>query len=185
MQTAFKNRPLQFLEDRIVDVDTDVEVMMSWEAPIMEKCAKYICENGGDILEIGFGMGICADYIQAESINSHTIVEIHPDIIAKAQEWASDKPNVTIIEGDWLSVNLDKYDGIFLDTYGDPGIDNFKDFAIDKSNSGANVTYWNNDQSQTNKYNFDNISWGFINITPPDNNYTDISSRYYMPKVTI
>ena len=34
------------------------EVMMDWEDPIMSASAAYACENGGDILEIGFGMGI-------------------------------------------------------------------------------------------------------------------------------
>lgn len=181
----FKDSALEFFDNKIVDTSTDIEVMMSWESPIMEKCAKYICENGGDILELGFGMGICADYIQAESINSHTIVEIHPEIIVKAQEWASGKPNVTIIEGDWFTANLSTYDGIFLDTYNDMNIDNFKDFVEVKANSGAKITYWNNEQSQTNKYNFENISWGFVNVTPEDNSYSSISSRYYIPKVVV
>lgn len=36
----------------------DMEVMMDWEDAIMKKSADYVCKNGGDILEIGFGMGI-------------------------------------------------------------------------------------------------------------------------------
>lgn len=40
-----------------------------------------MCEGGGDILEIGFGMGISAGHIQANSITSHTIVENHPQVI--------------------------------------------------------------------------------------------------------
>ena len=63
---SFKNKELTFFDSYILDNESNVEVMMEGEAPIMEKCAKYICQNGGDILEIGFGMGICADYIQAE-----------------------------------------------------------------------------------------------------------------------
>ena len=116
---AFKDNILEFSDNKIVDQDSMIEVMMSWEAPIMKKSAEYICENKGDILEIGFGMGICSDYIQAQGVNSHTIVEIHPQIIERLKTWASGKSNVTVVEGDWNSVNLGTYDGIFLDTYGD------------------------------------------------------------------
>ena len=79
------------------------------------------------ILEIGFGMGISAGYIQSQSISSHTIIENHPDVIPKAQEWASGKSNVTIITGSWYDVkdNLSTYDGIFYDTYGDTNMNNF------------------------------------------------------------
>ena len=78
--------------------------MMDWEAPLMSASAAYVCKNGGDILEIGFGMGISAGYIQSHSINSHTIIENHPDIIPKAQVWAQGKSNVTIITGSWYDV---------------------------------------------------------------------------------
>ena len=71
---AFKDNILTFEDDKIItDIGwSNIEVMMSWEAPIMEKSAEYICQSKGDILEIGFGMGICSDYIQAEGVNSHT-----------------------------------------------------------------------------------------------------------------
>jgi hypothetical protein len=160
--------------------------MMGWESPIMEKSAKYICQSKGDILEIGFGMGICADYIQAEGVNSHTIVEIHPQILERLNTWASGKSNVTIVEGDWYSVNgLFKYDGIFLDTFHDDSWSNFKAFALSKGKSGAKITYWNNFTSETNEHNFDNISFENVSVSPVSNKYTEISNIYYMPKVVI
>jgi hypothetical protein len=58
---AFKDNTLTFNDTKIIDSSTNGEVMMSWEAPIMEKCAEFVCYNSGDILEIGFGMGICSD----------------------------------------------------------------------------------------------------------------------------
>ena len=96
---AYKDKDLVFTADSIYfDYDGEKEfVMMEWERPLMEKHANYVCENGGDILEIGFGMGISADYIQANNINSHTIVEIHPDILNKAYEWAEGKSNINIV----------------------------------------------------------------------------------------
>ena len=181
---AFKDTILTFEDDKIVTED-DKEVMMSWEAPIMEKSAEYICESKGDILEIGFGMGICSDYIQAEGVNSHTIVEIHPQIIEKLKIWAEDKDNVIIVEGDWNSVELETYDGIFIDTYGDDNWSSFKAFAIAKAKDGTKVTYWNNFTSRKNEHSFDNISFEEVSATPSDNGYTEISNKYYMPKVVI
>ena len=181
---AFKDTTLTFEDDKIIN-DTEVEVMMSWEAPIMEKSAEYICQSKGDILEIGFGMGICADFIQAQNVNSHTIVEIHPQIIEKLKIWAADKDNVTIVEGDWNSVELGTYDGIFLDTFGDLSLDRFKTFALDKAKDGAKITYWNNEENEHNPYSFDSVSYEQISITPVSNLYTDIENNYYMPKVEV
>ena len=180
---AFKDDILTFEDTKIVHMDL-YEVMMDWEAPIMEKSAEYICQSKGDILEIGFGMGICSDYKQAEGVNSHTIVEIHPQILERLNTWASDKSNVTIVEGDWNSVSLSTYDGIFLDTYGDKNLDNFKSFATSKGRVGAKVTYWNNHVGERNTHSFDNISFEQVSVTPIDNKYFT-SNTYYMPKVVI
>ena len=180
---AFKDDILTFEDDKITTNDGR-EVMMSWETPIMEKSAEYICESKGDILEIGFGMGICSDYIQAQDVNSHTIVEIHPQIIERLKVWAEDKDNVTIVEGNWNDVNLNTYDGIFIDTYGDESWNSFKNFALAKGKSGAKVTYWNSKAEENNEYSFDNISFERVLTIPDDNNYFN-SNTYYMPKVVI
>ena len=182
----YKDQELLFQDDRIVMKEhSDQVVMMTWEDEIMKKSAEYICESKGDILEIGFGMGICADYIQAQGVNSHTIVEIHPQVIEKLNIWASDKSNVTVIEGDWKDVNLSKYDGIFLDTFWENNWDEYKDFIMLKANSGAKVTYWNNFENENNPHNFENISFEKVSVSPDSNPYTDIKEYYYMPKVAI
>jgi len=185
----FKDTILTFSDNKIIESDYspyEMEIMMDWETPIMEKSAKYICESKGDILEIGFGMGICSDYIQTQGVNSHTIVEIHPQILEKLNEWASDKSNVIIFEGDWNSVTgLSTYDGIFLDTFGDDNWNSFKSFTTNNSKSGAKITYWNNLPSENNEHNFDNISFEQIPVSVDDNNYTSISDTYYMPKVVL
>ena len=182
---AFKDNTLTFSNTKIVDTIMDMEVMMSWEAPIMEKSAEYICSSKGDILEIGFGMGICSDYIQAQGVNSHTIIEIHPQIIERLNTWATGKSNVTVIEGDWSTITLNStYDGIFLDTFGDLNLSSFKNFAIAKAKPSAKATYWNNFSEERNERNFDNISFETINVTPDDNDYFN-SNTYYMPKVVL
>ena len=179
---AFKDETLTFENTKILN-EGGAEVMMDWESSIMEKAAEFISHNKGDILEIGFGMGICADYIQAQGVNSHTIVEIHPQIIEKLKIWADGKSNVTIIEGDWNSVDdLSTYDGIFIDTYGDENWNNIKSFALDKAKSGAKITYWNNFESENNEHSFDSISFESISISPDSNGYMN-GNTYYMPKV--
>ena len=180
----FKDEILTFNENSITKEDGS-EVMMSWESPIMEKCAEFICHNKGDILEIGFGMGICADYIQSQNVNSHTIVEIHPQVIEKLNAWASGKSNVTIVEGDWNSVKgLSTYDGIFIDTYGDENWSSFKDFALAKAKSGAKITYWNNFTDKRNEHSFDSVSFEDISISADSNTYF-VSNVYHMPKVEL
>jgi hypothetical protein len=182
---AFKDNTLEFSNTQIFDVQLGIEVMMFWEVPIMQKAAEYISHNNGDVLEIGFGMGVCADYIQEQGVNSHTIIEIHPQILEKLNDWASGKSNVTIIEGDWANLSLtDTYDGIFLDTFGDDNLDSFKTFALERIKSGGKITYWNNEPSEDNKYAFDSISYEQINVTPDENLYFD-GNVYYMPKVTV
>ena len=181
---AFKDNTLTFEDTKITD-EFEAEVMMNWEAPIMEKSAEFICHNSGDILEIGFGMGLCSDYIQAQGVNSHTIVEIHPQKIERLNTWASGKSNVTIIEGDWNSVGgLSTYDGIFIDTYGDENWSNFKTFALAKAKSGAKITYWNNFTDKRNEHNFNSVSFDDISVTPDDNGYFS-ANTYNMPKVEL
>jgi spermidine synthase len=96
------------------------EVMMDWEIPIMKLMSKEVCKFGGDILEVGFGMGISANEIQKHQIKSHTIIEINSGIYDKAKEWSLDKENVNIINDDFLNYlkyTTDKFDGIFFDPY--------------------------------------------------------------------
>ena len=50
-------------------------VMMEWERDIMEHDAGIICKNGGDILNVGFGLGIIDNYIQSH----FSVSELFPD----------------------------------------------------------------------------------------------------------
>tara|TARA_R110002020_G_scaffold297965_3_gene513682 strand:- start:755 stop:1303 length:549 start_codon:yes stop_codon:yes gene_type:complete len=181
---AFKDTTLIFSDSDIM-TENNRAVMMNWEVPIMEKAAEYICYNKGNVLEIGFGMGICSDYIQSQEVNSHTIIEIHPQILEKLNAWASGKSNVTIIEGDWANLSFtDTYDGIFLDTYGDDNLSSFKSFALARGKSGAKVTYWNNYPEEDNTHSFNNILFEEISIAPLENDYM-MNEIYYMPKVSV
>ena len=182
---GYIDKTLTFESDKIYYNDSDIiiEVMMDWEDSIMKASADYVCENGGDILEIGFGMGISAGYIQSNSISSHTIIENHPQVIERAKAWAADKPNVTIIEGDWYTIkdSLSTYDGIFYDTFGEDDWSKFGDNISSLTKSGAKVTWWNNNPSATSIHDIDGVEYETISVDPPSNSYFN-STTYYLPK---
>ena len=183
----YKEKELVFTEHSIhfsEGEDYNSYVMMDWEDSIMEASANYICEGGGDILELGFGMRISANYIQVHNIDSHTIVEIHPDILNNAYAWAEGKANVSIVAGDWYSsLNLlTKYDGILLDTYGDKNIYKFKDVIASLSKPGCKITWWNNSEKEnTNTLDIEDVTYEALSINPPTNDYFN-NSIYYLPK---
>jgi len=110
-----------FEKDRLI-IDGH-QVMMDWETPYMHKMVKMLHEysSGGDILEVGFGMGISATEIQRLGVKSHTIIEPHPDVYEKALQWkkSQNNTNIKIIKGFWQNVvnDLPLFDGIFFDTY--------------------------------------------------------------------
>ena len=184
---AYIDKTLIFESNKIYyydkNFDMDNEVMMDWETPIMQAKADYVCSNGGNILEVGFGMGISAGYIQSHSIDSHTIVENHPDIIPRAQAWASEKSNVTIVTGSWFSVrsNLSTYDGLFYDTFEDNNEVEFSSSLSSLVKQGGVATWWNRNSSESNQYNIPNITYTQHSANPPSNNYFN-NTTYYLPQ---
>ena len=58
-------------------------VMADWERPYMERLAAIAASKGGTVLEVGYGMGISASALQAHNIDSHIVIECHPDVIAQ------------------------------------------------------------------------------------------------------
>ena len=162
----------------------DVIIMMNWEHPIMSASAAYITENGGDILEIGFGMGISAGYIQSHSISSHTIIEPHPQIVEKAVEWSSGKSNDTIISQSWADVtgSLGTYDGIFYDTSFDDKHNLFSSSLSELTKTGTKFSVFNSYSSETNIFNLE-MNYEQINVTTPNSasQYFNNDNVYYMP----
>ena len=178
---------LKFLKDRIVSDKLGI-IMMDWEHPLMKRHAEIVCKNGGDILEIGFGMGISAQYIQEQDIDSHTIIEIHPEIAEKAQEWAKDEENIKIIEADWYDVvnELKTYDGIFYDAEHDEHKANFYELIRPLLNDDGVYTFFNpQGDGMKNDHNIkENERYEQMDIDPPENPYIN-SNTYYLPMVEI
>lgn len=122
---AYLQMPLTFSSDGKMILDHEGHgVMMDWEKPLMDLHAALICSKGsGDILNVGFGLGIIDAAIQAAKPRTHTIIEAHPDVYKKMMDdgWG-EKPGVRVVFGRWQDVIHELgvcYDGIFFDTYGE------------------------------------------------------------------
>jgi len=144
-QSYFKQKLTYTDNGKLLD-ESGRAVMMDWETEWMKESAKVICQNGGNILNIGFGMGIIDTFIQTYDIKSHTIIEAHPDVYAKMiQDGWDKKPNVKIIFSKWQDVIMDlpKFDGIYFDTWADNGffttlLPNIKNIL----SKGGVFSYW-------------------------------------------
>ena len=190
MSNSYLSSSLTFHSDKIVSKmeeygDEEVIIMMGWEHPAMSASAAYITEGGGDILEIGFGMGISAGYIQSHSISSHTIIEPHSQMIQKAVEWSNEKSNVTIVSQSWADTtgSLGRYDGIFYDTSFDERQNLFSSSLSGLTKSGTKLSVFNSYSSEKNDFNIE-MSYRQINVTPAVSSsqyFSSGSTTYYMP----
>lgn len=97
------------------------QVMQDWEEPLMKAMAEIVTESKGDVVEVGFGMGLSASYIQEGCPRSHAIIECNHDVIKAFTEWKSKYPgrDIRLLQGRWQEVveGLQEYDGVFFDTY--------------------------------------------------------------------
>ena len=189
MSDWYVSSSLTFHSDKITSNmeqfgDEEVIIMMDWEHPIMSASAAYVTEGGGDILEIGFGMGISAGYIQSHSVSSHTIIEPHPQMVEKAVEWSNGKSNITIISQSWADVtgSLGTYDGIFYDTSFDNKHNLFSSSLSELTKTGTKLSVFNSYSSETNIFNLE-MSYRQINVTTPNSasQYFNNDNVYYMP----
>ena len=114
----WKNQPVNFTPLGL-DVGTE-QVMQYWERPLMRQLARYATRRGGRVLEIGFGLGISADYIMEFGCEAYWVVEPHPAIAARARDWGRRQTvPITVVEDFWQNAidALGKFDGILFDTY--------------------------------------------------------------------
>jgi guanidinoacetate N-methyltransferase len=100
------------------------EVMEDWETGYMHSLAGIATSNGGAVLELGYGMGISAKAIQAAEIDTHFVVEMHPQVAAKGvldNSEAVASGRLHVLSGRWQDVTpklaAESFDGILFDTY--------------------------------------------------------------------
>ena len=119
IQHEWRRSEAQYDESQLVIENQ--QVMQEWERPLMRVMAQIAAETHGDVLEVGFGMGISATHIQELGVKSHTIIECNRDVAKVFTAWKGRYPgrNITLIEGKWQEVvnRLGTYDAIFFDAY--------------------------------------------------------------------
>lgn len=97
-------------------------VMEDWETPYMKELADIATAKGGVILEVGFGMGISAGFVQSSPIEKHLIIEANHDVFHNLIAFAKTaRYPVEPIFGLWQetigSIASESIDGILFDTY--------------------------------------------------------------------
>ncbi len=100
------------------------QIMQDWEKPYMKELASIATSKGGTVLEVGFGMGISAGFIQkVKKMKSHVVVECHPLVIASAKKKfpaAIKSERLKILKGFWEDVTKNipdkSFDGILFDS---------------------------------------------------------------------
>jgi guanidinoacetate N-methyltransferase len=98
------------------------EIMEDWQIPLMKAMAKVISENGGDILEIGFGRGISSEMIMGFPIETYTAIECNHGVIDTYFKPFKEKyanKNINLVTGLWQDTidKLGLFDGILFHTY--------------------------------------------------------------------
>ncbi len=165
------------------------QIMQAWEKPYMKKLASIASSKGGNVLEVGFGMGISADFIQkSKKIKTHTIIECHPSMIKNLKKRYSKEigsGRILLKEGFWENVTnqipAKSFDGILFDSCPlDKEVEFFQFFPFFKEafrllkDTGI-FTYFSDEplkiskkhMSQLHKAGFKNIKFQVCNISPP------------------
>jgi guanidinoacetate N-methyltransferase len=97
-------------------------VMEDWEDSYMRELADIAASGGGIVLEVGYGMGISARYIQRHQVSEHLIIEANMDVFRELQVFAEDAPQSVIpLYGFWEDITSQipsgSISGILFDTY--------------------------------------------------------------------
>ena len=154
-----KNKKVVITNDTIYLEDNPRSIVMDKGSKSLTDIYSHIvCQNGGDVLDIGFGLGYSAQKM-SELSSTYTCIEINPQIYETAKEWAKDKPNVEMIFGDWIDIIptlTKKFDGIFMDTHDDNNYRKFEEYAKLVSKEGTILSIFNyfdlRDRSELNEY---------------------------------
>lgn len=92
------------------------QILSEWKKNYTQALISAL-KPSGNVLEIGFGVGIAANLTQNNyHPKSLTIIESDPQMADAAKNWAKQQKNVTVIEGNWQTQlpKLGKFDTIFF-----------------------------------------------------------------------
>ena len=97
------------------------QVMQDWERPLMAALARQVAGPDREVLELGFGMGISATFLQDAGVRSHTVIEANDEVAAHFERWRAGYVgrDIRLVRGLWEESmgSLGQFDGILFDTY--------------------------------------------------------------------
>jgi guanidinoacetate N-methyltransferase len=109
------------IEERANTALSDADIMEDWQIPLMRAMACVATQAHGDVLEIGFGRGVSAAFIQEFGARSHTIVECNDSVVERFHAWRAQWPqrDIRLIYGRWQDTTdqMGLYDSVFFHTY--------------------------------------------------------------------
>ncbi len=109
------------LSDRTQSELSDEEIMEEWQTPLMRAMAEAVTGDHGDVLEIGFGLGVSATFVQEFGVASHTLIECNDSVVGRFENWRGGYPgrDIRLIHSLWQDATdqLETYDGILFHTY--------------------------------------------------------------------
>jgi spermidine synthase len=169
-----KSKEVVFTENNIYLKENPRSVVMDTSSKsLMDMYSYVVCQNGGNVLDVGFGMGLSANKM-SELADTYTCIEINPQIYENAIEWAKDKPNVEIIFGDWVDIIptlTKKFDGIFMDTHDDLNYNQFEEYCKTIANENCILSIFNyftfRTQDELNYYEFKLEPHKFTKVVTP------------------
>jgi len=129
-RTKYLKTGLQFSKDELVmffqkgKQKITNQIMQAWETPYMKRLAQVATSKGGSVLEVGFGMGISAGFIQqSKKIKNHYVIECHPLVLKSANKKFSKQiksKRLILLKGFWENVTKNipdkSFDGILFDS---------------------------------------------------------------------
>lgn len=160
-------------------------VMERWEEPYMKRLAEIATSNGGRVLEVGFGLGISASYIQEIILEEHHIIEANDQLFERMKCFAKSAKYRTILHsGFWEDISHkfedEFFDGILFDTYPitleelHTARFSFFSEAYRLLNVGGVFTHYSGELDFTDEYieylhkaGFTNFSGELISVNPP------------------
>jgi guanidinoacetate N-methyltransferase len=181
-------------------------VMADWEQPYMERLAAIASSNGGTVLEVGYGMGISAAALQACKVDSHVVIEGHPDVIARCvatHRSALASGSMHLMTGYWQDVTPmlapASFDGILFDTFPISQQEMigthmfFFEEAYRLLKPGGVLTYFSSEPTTLGELHFErleqagfersNISFELCTVNPPENSNYWRASTIVAPTV--
>jgi len=162
-------------------------VMERWEEAYMKDLAEIAAGRGGKVMEVGFGLGISAAFVQQYPIDEHVIIEANHEVCLTAECFAAAAARPTkVIFGFWEDIAPDlaesSFSGILFDTYPlDAGEVHRNHFAFFRQayrllRSGGVLTYYSDEPAELSPQHLDclraagfrDISSRLCRIDPPE-----------------